>query len=495
VSTSSNTGIGIKVSTAIAGTLYFQGEETATLWDNDEYTIPISKPDTYTVKMRFGNGQEISRSIVITGRGIIETHFRMPPAPRNVRAGTATADSIPFSWDSAGTGINYKVYYSTENIPSGAQVYGSSVSGASVTILNPEKGKTYYFWISSVEGNVEGEKSPVVSATFRIPPAPRNVRAGTAAEDSITLSWDSAGTGINYNVYYSTVNNPYWAQIWGSNVYGTSVTVYNLLWGMTYYFWVSAVEGSVEGEKSPVVNAATLVHGNFVRIQGGTFTMGSPATEADRIDNEVQHQVTVGSFYMGKYEVTQREYQALMGTNPSWFKGDNLPVERVTWYDAVNYCNALSRKEGLKPAYTVSGTNVTWYFSANGYRLPTEAEWEYACRAGTTTPYSSGSSVDGAGWYGSNSGSTTHPVGTKQANAWGLYDMHGNVWEWCWDLYGAYPNGSQTDPLGASSGPTRVIRGGSWGNNGQYLRSAWRGGNTPSNSYYYLGFRLLRPSL
>jgi formylglycine-generating enzyme required for sulfatase activity len=233
----------------------------------------------------------------------------------------------------------------------------------------------------------------------------------------------------------------------------------------------------------------------FVRIQGGTFTMGSPASEAGRYDNEVQHQVTVGSFYMGKYEVTQKEYQALMGTNPSYFKGDNLPVEQVTWYDAVNYCNALSRKEGLTPAYTVSGTNVSWNRSANGYRLPTEAEWEYACRAGTTTPYSSGSSVDGAGWYSSNSASTTQPVGTKQANAWSLYDMHGNVWEWCWDWYGAYPSDAQTDPMGASSGSPRVLRGGSWSDIGRIVRSAYRLSYTPSYRISFLGVRLLRPSL
>jgi formylglycine-generating enzyme required for sulfatase activity len=237
------------------------------------------------------------------------------------------------------------------------------------------------------------------------------------------------------------------------------------------------------------------VSDGFVRINGGTFMMGSPASEVGRDSDEVQHQVTVSSFYMGKYEVTQKEYAALMGTNPSNFKGDNLPVEKVSWFNAVEYCNARSRKEGLTPAYTVSGTNVTWNRSANGYRLPTEAEWEYACRAGTTTPYSSGSSVDAAGWYWNNSGRKTHPVGTKQANAWGLYDLHGNVWEWCWDWYGGYSSGSQTDPVGASSGTNRVVRGGSWDYDGQNLRSALRNNDTPSIRYNFLGFRLARPGL
>jgi formylglycine-generating enzyme required for sulfatase activity len=211
---------------------------------------------------------------------------------------------------------------------------------------------------------------------------------------------------------------------------------------------------------------------------------------------------------MGKYEVTQEEYQALMRTNPSKFRGDNLPVEQVSWYDAVNYCNVRSRSEGLTPVYTVSGTDVTWNRSANGYRLPTEAEWEYACRAGTTTPYSSGSSVDAAGWYSNNSGSTTHPVGTKQVNVWGLYDMHGNVYEWCWDEYKSYValgesgyiflvSGSQAgDYSDASSDVSpaadRVLRGGSWSYSGRYARSAYRYGGAPSSRGSGLGFRLVR---
>jgi formylglycine-generating enzyme required for sulfatase activity len=242
---------------------------------------------------------------------------------------------------------------------------------------------------------------------------------------------------------------------------------------------------------------AQQVPAGMVKIPGGAFTAGSPASEADRDDDEVQHKVTVAGFFLGKYEVTQKEYQALMGTNPSEFKGDNLPVENVSWYDAIEYCNARSRKEGLTLAYTISGSGdsrtVTWNRQANGYRLPTEAEWEYACRAGTTTPYSSGTLVDSAGWYWENSGETTHPVGTKQANSWGLYDMHGNVYEWCWDWYGDYSAGAQTDPQGAASGTDRVWHGGSWFYDAQYLRSAHRSGNTPSSRNNNLGFRLVRP--
>ncbi|MDR1317038.1 MAG: formylglycine-generating enzyme family protein [Spirochaetales bacterium] len=237
---------------------------------------------------------------------------------------------------------------------------------------------------------------------------------------------------------------------------------------------------------------------NMVRISGGTFTMGSPDSEPDRSPAETQHLVRVSDFSMGKYEVTQKEYGEVMGTNPSNFNGeDTLPVEQVSWFDAIEYCNRRSLMEKLTPAYTVSGSGdrreVTWNRDADGYRLPTEAEWEYACRAGTTTPYSSGGSVDSAGWYGDNSGKATHPVGQKKANAWGLYDMHGNVYEWCWDWYGEYPDSAQADPSGAASGARRVMRGGSWSGAAWTLRSAIRSILTPSSRSSSIGFRLARP--
>ena len=235
----------------------------------------------------------------------------------------------------------------------------------------------------------------------------------------------------------------------------------------------------------------------FVRIEGGTFTMGSPANEAGRGSDEIQRQVTISSFQMSRYPVTQREYQEVMGTNPSRFRGDNLPVENVSWFDAIEYCNRRSQREGLTPAYTISGSGndrtVTWNRNANGYRLPTEAEWEYACRAGTTTAYNTGASITTSQANFNRTIDRTTPVDRYPANRWGLYDMHGNVWEWCWDWYGAYASGAQTNPTGAVSGATRVIRGGSWVGNGQNLRSAYRGVTAPSDRFDDRGFRLLRP--
>ena len=236
---------------------------------------------------------------------------------------------------------------------------------------------------------------------------------------------------------------------------------------------------------------------NMVRINGGTFMMGSAASEAGRDSDEgPRRQVTISPFLMGRHEVTQKEYQEVMGVNPSHFSGDTLPVEMVSWFDAIEYCNRLSQREGLTPAYTISGSGdsrtVRWNQSANGYRLPTEAEWEYAARAGTTTPFNTGENITIQQANFNNSRGRTAPVGSYAANAWGLHDMHGNVWEWVWDWFGTYPSNAQIDPMGASSGSDRVSRGGSWGAAGN-VRSANRSCYTPSRRCNNLGFRVVRP--
>jgi formylglycine-generating enzyme required for sulfatase activity len=232
----------------------------------------------------------------------------------------------------------------------------------------------------------------------------------------------------------------------------------------------------------------------LVLIPKGTFMMGSPASEQGRDDDETQHEVTISEdYYLGVFEVTQGQYEKVMGTNPSYFpkrvigKSDSsmYPVEKVSWEDAVEFCKKLSDLPEEKKAGRV-------------YRLPTEAEWEYACRAGSKSAYSFGADSTSLGdyaWFGENSGNQTHPVGEKKANAWGLYDMHGNVWEWCSDCWGKYPKGSVSDPSGPSEGSYRVNRGGCWGIGAADCRSANRSWLDPSIRNYGYGFRVaLSPS-
>jgi len=274
-----------------------------------------------------------------------------------------------------------------------------------------------------------------------------------------------------------------------------------------------------DGDRTPTIE--------MVSVAAGSFQMGS--SDSDDYEANPPHQVTLTGFYMGKYQVTQAQWKTVMGSLPSslpsssYGVGDKYPVYYVSWYDTLVFCNKLSILKGLTPAYSIDGKtdpdewgavptsgNTAWngvviVADSTGYRLPTEAQWEYACRAGTTTPwYCEETELGDYAWYEENNGSSgsaddrTKAVGTKTSNAWGLHDMHGNVWEWCWDWFNSYQNEAQTDPLGASSGSTRVGRGGSWGSPAQHVRSANR------SSYFdlapndvvnaYIGFRLVRPA-
>jgi len=277
------------------------------------------------------------------------------------------------------------------------------------------------------------------------------------------------------------------------------------------------------GKKGPVWLVET------VRVNGGSFQMGKNGDGTANNATPV-HEVTLSAFYIGKYEVTQKQWHEVMGTTIEQQNeisdyqgldgvGDNYPMYHVNWYDAVEFCNKLSEKEGLTPYYTIDKTTsdpnntndsdtikwtVTTNTTAKGWRLPTEAQWEYAAKGGASASdpykiYSGSDTVGDIAWYSGNNGASgeanygAKQVGTKAANELGLYDMSGNVFEWCWDWYGAYQDEVQTDPAGASSGSYRVSRGGSWSYSAGIARSALRSIDNPNNRDIYLGFRVLRP--
>ncbi len=266
------------------------------------------------------------------------------------------------------------------------------------------------------------------------------------------------------------------------NAYKFFVVVCLMLVGLSHPAWSQA-----PAEKPGKLKNSIGIE--FASIPAGKFLMGSPATEKERRSNETQHEVTLTQgFRMGVHEVTQAQYEQVMRKNPSYFKGATLPVESVSYKDALEFCQKLSDL----PAEKAAGRK---------YRLPTEAEWEYACRAGTSTPFHFGNELngtqancDGTIPYGTSQKGPylekTSPVGSYPPNAWGLYDMHGNVWEWCADRYGDYPEGPVTDPSGPEAGSYCVNRGGCWDLGAALCRSAFRIWFDPSDRLNWSGFRL-----
>lgn len=239
---------------------------------------------------------------------------------------------------------------------------------------------------------------------------------------------------------------------------------------------LSVMAQEVKPVKTEVVDLGKGVKLEMVLIPAGKFMMGSPETEKNRADDEFQHEVTITKpFYIGKYEVTQEQWRAVMGNDPSEIKGTKLPLTNVSWAMGHDFIKKLNDK------------------TSSGYRLPTEAEWEYACRAGTTTPYFFGNEITpkDANFGGSNLGKAV-PVASKKANAYGLHDMHGNIWEWCEDWYGPYREGKATDPKGVEVGDKRVARGGSFYDPESDARSSNRYAVSPVIRNGYIGLRLVR---
>ena len=390
-------------------------------------------------------------------------------------------------------------------------------------------GTYYYFCEVSATNDIQSVRSNVAVVNVEAPvitinthPTPTtNLFAGNISGSLSVEAIVTGGAALSYQWYSNTTDS----SIGGSTISGatsSSFTIPTLTAGTYYYYCQVTATGGATPVNSSIARINIVAPIEMIQVPGGSFELGRELYPAGGgWDYTPVSTVNISSFHMGKYQVTQEQYLAVMGTNPSGFSSnpasgevqERRPVECVSWYDAIEFCNALSLLEGLIPYYNInktagSDTNnlneydpykwlVTPNPSANGYRLPTEAQWEYAAKGGNGSPgnftYSGSNDPDAVAWYTDNSGNRTHEVGKKAPNGLGIYDMSGNVWEWCWDWWGSYTSTTKTDPTGAVSGAIRVIRGGCWSDSVGYTRSAFRLSYYPSNRYNSIGFRLVRP--
>jgi len=416
--------------------------------------------------------------------------------------GSPTGNSITVSAVSLQTATGQSIEYAISTASNGN---GLSAWQSGVTFTGLNTGTTYYVYARSASNTNYEAGTASVSAGIKTAVTVTFNSNGGSSVSTQTITAGGVATrpanptqsGYTFDYWYqdSALTIPYY--------FNTPVTANITL----YAKWVTNSDITAMSAK------------NMVWIAGGTFTMGQ-----NSLSMATEHPVTLSGFYMGKYEVMQKQYEDVMGALPAsldstYGKGNTYPVYYVSWYDALVFCNKLSMAENLSPAYKISGStdpaawisanggsvptsrNQTWdaveiVTGSNGYRLPTEAQWEYACRAGTTTVFNTGATVSNdTGWYTSNSNSQTHEVGLKPANPWGLYDMHGNVFEWCWEVYFNYSSEAQTNPMGPSgiSSASRVSRGGSWFHSADYMRSANRNMFDVYGRFFYSGFRIIRP--
>ena len=489
----------------------------------------------------------VGESVATTA--VSATPATLPDAPTDVETAPGNT-KVTVSWtapsDTGGADItDYTVYWGTEAAVTTDTTTKKSTGNGSVTsltITGLTNGLSYYFIVTATNSIGESVATTAVSATpATVPEAPTAVAAvsGPGAGE-VTVTWtapsDTGGADItDYTVYWDTKATVTVAPDTNKKSTGnadTSLLVDGLINGLSYYFIVTATNSA--GESPGSIDEATVERLGYALAEGGTFKMGSPDDEIEADSNEKpQHDVTVSSFYISKYETTHAEYIEFLnsaeekadGTKDGYrfiymyedtsaveniggefrfkdgvtmFPTSDTPVAHVTYWGAMMYANWLSNQAGLTPVYTigttVEGPTATASWEANGYRLPTEAEWEYAAKGGDQSmgyKYAGSDNVDKVGWYSSNSCFSTHPVGQKEDNELGLYDMSGNVSEWCWDRYGEYLPESQTNPKG-STDLYRVLRGGDWENDAVDLRSATRNSLHPTFTNNSTGFRLVR---
>ncbi|MFA7057965.1 MAG: chitobiase/beta-hexosaminidase C-terminal domain-containing protein [Candidatus Cloacimonadales bacterium] len=446
------------------------------------YDTPINITETTTLKAKAYKANYLPSEIVI-GNYSIYSEMDNPtfnPAPGIYNQ----AQSVEIICTTPNANIRYTI--NGTNPTESSQLYNNPINISTTKTLKARAFKTNYLSSEIVSGTYTidiPEENIVATPIFNPAPGVYN------QAQSVEIMCTTPNANIRYTI---NGNNPTESsQLYNNPINISSTKTLKARAFKTDYLPSEIVSGTYTIDEN--------INPEMILVPGGNFTMGR-ATGDGHLNELPTHQVTLSPFSIGKYEVTQSEYQTIMGTNPAQHLscgiGDNYPVYWVNWYNAVEYCNARSIQEGLTPCYDTSDWSCN--FNANGYRLPTEAEWEYAARGATNNPdylYSGSDDIASVAWYnGNNEPYGTKPVGTKAPNSLGVYDMSGNVWEWCNDWHSSYSSDAQTDPIGPATGSGRVSRGGSWSNSAAYCRVAGRSRNNPSSSNLNLGFRVARSS-